>query len=166
VMMAINKVKMLNVIKTATSLSLLSLGYLAIKQYGLMGMAVIYTVVTIAHIVAVKAAVLDGLGFSLRKFMVNVKFVTIYLFALLASVGLYVLAAASLKPLVFLAGEAVVVSSIFCLTVLKYRLVNIKKREFGVDSIISFNENEGDSENDSTGLPKDYSYTAVAEAGN
>lgn len=137
-MLAINKVKILNCLKALTSVVLLVFGYIAIRNYGLIGMSAVFTLVSIIYMVILKLRVLYHLELSTWEFLRNTKFVFLYAIAMFIVMGCYSLYTYDrLNAISYLAGGVVVVALLMILVIIKYRLVDFKKMELNIDRIIT-----------------------------
>jgi len=137
-LLAINKVKTLNCLKGLTSVVLLVFGYIAIRDYGLIGMAAVFTFVSILYIALVKRSILYCLKINIWDFLSNLKFVFLYTTIMFMLTGLYALYAhGKLNSLSYLLGEVLIVGFLIILIMKKYRLVDFKKMKLNIDRIIT-----------------------------
>lgn len=137
-MLAINKVKTLNCLKALTSVVLLVFGYIAIRNYGLIGMAITVTFVYVVYTVIVKRGILYHLKINVWEFLRDLKFVFLYTVTMFMLTGLYALCTYDkLNNLSYVSVEILIVGFLTILIIKKYRLVDFKKMEFNIDRIIT-----------------------------
>ncbi len=137
-MLAINKVKSLNIFKALASLALLVVGYTATRTYGLIGMTTTFTFVYVVYTVVVKRRILYHLKINVWDFLRDLTFVFLYTILMFTLTGLYALCAYDkLNNLSYVLGEIFIVSSLIIFIIKKYKLVRFWKMEINIDRIIT-----------------------------
>jgi len=133
----LNKVKTLNLIKTLTAIFLFAIGYWAVRNYGLVGIATVFTGLSIISTLIVKARLLHDLRINTVDFFRNLKFIFSYVMVIFMVTATYsYFSYNKLSNLTYLLGEVFLVASTVILMAGKYRLVDLRKRQINIDGIL------------------------------
>lgn len=137
-MIAKNNVNFLNLNKFLSSIGLLIIGYFAIKNFDIIGMACTYTIISIIYAVIIKQKVLNSLGLNFRMFINSMKFLIKYSIIIFVMVGIYhVFSHNRLNDILYITGAVLIISAVMIITNIKYNIIDIKKRDINVDAILA-----------------------------
>lgn len=130
IMLALNKVKILNIAKTIMFILLLIFGFIFTKKYGAIGMASVFSVFSILYIVTIKTLLLKQLDISIFSFLLNFKDIIILLVILIIAYSCFELfifkLITDLLIQLFLMGLTLLVFMILFL--IQKKVINIKSR--------------------------------------
>lgn len=136
-MLSLNKIKFVNLIKTIVTCSLFGFGFFAIKIYGTIGMAVIFTIVSIIYTITIKIILLKEINISIFEYLTKMKslFVFGFIYALIQLLYSTVIIIFTKSPLVFLLGEGIIFLIFMVVILLNRGIFNMKTRKFNFDAI-------------------------------
>ena len=141
-LIVLGKIRMVNVIKLSATLALLSGGYLATKKYGIIGMAIIFTVVSILYDLIIKRKALKMIDLDFILYLKNLKIIFCMTLILSLALGAYSFLAFKFckLPIVFLLGGGLVLVVSMAIFVLTNNLIDFKAKRVNIDRIIILDE--------------------------
>lgn len=138
ILMALDKIRTINIVKTAVALMLLAGGWIALKSAGLAGMAVVFTAVSIVAGLVIKNFLLKLLHIRVHHFLSSIKKVFAVVLAAGVLLGLYALCFRQVRSnLFFLSGEAVILVGFFMIILWKYRLIDFNEKKINIDKLLA-----------------------------
>lgn len=136
-MLAKNRVKILNVCKLISSTCLLVVGYFAIKNFDIYGMAVTYTLVSIIYTIIIKKIILGILGLNISTFIIRLRFLFYYIIIIFSVTSFYyIFVYKSINDIFYMFGAILIIGGIMLLTNIKYHIVDLRRRDIDVDKIL------------------------------
>lgn len=141
-LIVLGKLRMVNVIKLLATLMLLLSGYLATKKYGIIGMAIVFTTVSILYDLIIKRKVLKMADLDFILYLKNIKIIFTMALILSLALGTYSLLAFkfSMLPIVFLLGGGLVLVVSLSIFALTNNLIDFKTKRVNIDRIIILDE--------------------------
>lgn len=140
ILMALGKVKTITIIRLIFSLAFFIVGYIAINKFGLIGIAVVSTIVSVAQLVAINVSLLAVLNIRWYSYLKSIKIVCVSTFWLFMIFCFYSLAVHQQRsPLLYLLGEAVIIGVFMVFLVAKYKLMNKNDKKINFDNLLTVN---------------------------
>jgi O-antigen/teichoic acid export membrane protein len=140
ILIVMDKVRSVNMQRTFAFIMLSMIGYILINKFGLIGMAVALTLISIITIIAIKAILLKLLNIRPYEYLKSLAMVfksALVLFALLYVYSFFIDGLHS--PLIFITGEALIFTGFVAFVMFKYGLIDLSGKKIELNRLLQNN---------------------------